>query len=431
MTEKYLRAGRLIGAFVLATVMLVLLAVIPASASDIRTGSSIVIAAGEVIDDDLIVSAETVQIDGTVRGDLIATGTTLIVNGTVEGSAALAGQSLRMLGNVDGSVYATSFDLTVGESAVVGRNLYYGGFSLDLNPGSTVGRSVYAGTSQVVADGTIGGDLVVGSNALELRGSVGGDVLGDIAPEDSPMMPMGTMPNMPAIEQIAPGLRIDPASTVGGTVDVQQTERIPESAQPETGFLGLPNWFTDRLGEFIGLVIIGAIMIYVTPRILPLLDHEIRSQPWQSLGWGALIMLVLFPVAIVAGGMLVVLLTAFFGVITFGELTGAVLTLSGSFLAFLFFAFLFVAYLVAKVIVGYFVGRWLLSRVDMDPASKWTQLAYVALGVLLYELLRAIPVAGWIISLLVTFFGVGVIMSYWLTKRRASSDVQAKLESVS
>ncbi len=430
MIEKRMTARRLLGAILLATVLLGILTTVPAYASDIRSGGTVVIAAEEVIDDDLIVSGETVQIDGTVRGDLIATGTTVIVNGKVEGSAALAGQSLRLTGDVDGSVYAASYDMTVGEAATVGRNLYYGGFSLVMEPGSSVGRSVYAGTSQVVADGTIGGDLVVGANALELNGAVAGDVRGEVALDDRPAMPMGMMPNMPAIDQIAPGLRVDPAAAVGGSVTVKQTERTSQAAQPQTGFLGLPTWFTARLGEFIGLVIIGAILILLAPRLLPSLADEIRARPWPSLGWGALIMLVLFPVAIVAGGLLVVLLSAFFGIITFGELFSAVLALSGSFLAFSFFAFLFVAYLVAKVIVGYVVGRWLLGRFNMDPTSNWSHLAYVALGVLLYELLRAIPVAGWIISLIVTFFGVGVIMSYWLTSRRASSEVQSKLESV-
>jgi hypothetical protein len=58
----------------------------PAHAADIRTGERVVIAADEVIDDDLIVSAQFVEVNGTVTGDVVATGTVVVINGAVEGS---------------------------------------------------------------------------------------------------------------------------------------------------------------------------------------------------------------------------------------------------------------------------------------------------------------------------------------------------------
>ena len=58
----------------------------PTHAADIRTGERVVIAADEVIDDDLIVSAQFIEVNGTVTGDLVATGTIIIINGSVGGS---------------------------------------------------------------------------------------------------------------------------------------------------------------------------------------------------------------------------------------------------------------------------------------------------------------------------------------------------------
>ena len=113
-----------------------------ARAAEIRNGDRVVIAAGEVIDDDLIVSAETVIIDGTVTGDLIATGTNVTLNGLVQGSALLAGQTLRVAGQVDGSLYAGGYAVTLDEGAVVGRNAYFGGYSVATRPDSLVGAGL-------------------------------------------------------------------------------------------------------------------------------------------------------------------------------------------------------------------------------------------------------------------------------------------------
>jgi len=65
-------------------VLLALVLAPPAQAFDGRSGDKIVIAADEVVDDDLYVTAEEFTLDGTVNGDLIALGRIITVNGTVE-----------------------------------------------------------------------------------------------------------------------------------------------------------------------------------------------------------------------------------------------------------------------------------------------------------------------------------------------------------
>jgi hypothetical protein len=54
--------------------MLALTLVTPARAFDSRTGDTVIIAKGEVINDDLYVTATTIVLDGTVKGDLGAVG---------------------------------------------------------------------------------------------------------------------------------------------------------------------------------------------------------------------------------------------------------------------------------------------------------------------------------------------------------------------
>jgi len=91
----------------------------PARAFDARTGEDVVIAAGEVIEDDLYVSAATFTLDGTVKGDLAVAAQTITINGAVMDDVRIAG--------------ATLF---VGEGASIGDDLFGASYSLE-----TRGRS--------------------------------------------------------------------------------------------------------------------------------------------------------------------------------------------------------------------------------------------------------------------------------------------------
>jgi hypothetical protein len=123
------------------------------------------------------------------------------------------------------------------------------------------------------------------------------------------------------------------------------------------------------------------------------------------------------PVVLIGGTILMVLLTIFFGVITFGELAGAVLSISAGVLGLALLGFLVVSYILAKLIVAYWAGRLILGRALADPANRGHQFAYLALGLFLYEALRAVPVAGWLLSLVAMFLGLGVLFIVWLERR--------------
>ncbi len=415
---------------VLALVMALLLVGLmtpTAQAADIRSGSTIVIEAGEVIDDDLVVTAERIRIDGTVTGDLIAAGTTVTVNGLVGGSALIVGQSAFVNGTIDGSLYASTYSFELGKTAEIGGNLYYAGYALTTAPGSEVGRSLYFGGYQLAHGGAVGEDLVIAASAVDITGSASGDVRGTVQVTQNGMNPMSFTPNAVPLTPVEPGLRIDPAAIIGGQTVVDERITTADQARaPEPGPFGLPVWFTDRLGEFIGLMLIGALIIYLLPTFLPAVGTTLAERSLPSLGWGLLLMFIVLPVGMIAGSILVILLTLIFGWLTFGQLTGAVLTLTGSFLAFALFAFLFAAYIVAKIVVGYEVGRWILTRLSIgsESTSRWMHVAYLALGAILYEMLRAIPVAGWLVALIVVVLGTGAMFDHWLSMRKVEKTPQ-------
>ena len=223
----------------------------PTHAADIRTGERVVVAADEVIDDDLIVSAQFVEVNGTVTGDLVATGTVIIINGNVGGSAIVAAQSVEERGAIDGSLYGTAYSLLLGEGAAVTRNVLFGGFSAATQAGSEVGRDFYVAGYQMLHDGRIGGDLNVSTVALQLNGAVGGDVAGEVNAAGSAALPQIPLPNMPAtITTLPSGLVVGPAAQIGGQTLIQEISPTP---QPQVGAFGLQHWLSDRLGTVIAV----------------------------------------------------------------------------------------------------------------------------------------------------------------------------------
>jgi UDP-3-O-[3-hydroxymyristoyl] glucosamine N-acyltransferase len=64
-----------------------------AYAFDGRGGDRVVIAAGEVVKDDLYVGAQEFILDGTVSGDVVAFGTNVTINGKVFRGSCTRGEN--------------------------------------------------------------------------------------------------------------------------------------------------------------------------------------------------------------------------------------------------------------------------------------------------------------------------------------------------
>jgi hypothetical protein len=233
-------------------------------------------------------------------------------------------------------------------------------------------------------------------------------------------MPPMFFPGMPEdLTIIEPGLTVGSAAAIGGAVQVEEVTTVTtdDSAVAETGTLGLPLWLTDRLGEFIALLIVGVLFIWLLPRFLPDVSDLLQRQPGPSLGWGLLIALIVVPLGLFAGAILLVFLAVLANVLTLGELTGAVITLGFGALFFALVAFIFIASTVSQLIVSFLVGRSILTRMGVNANGRWSGLGYVALGAILYELIRAIPLLGFILAVVVMFLGVGAIYLYWRGRR--------------
>ncbi|MBV7334137.1 hypothetical protein KFU94_39070 [Chloroflexi bacterium TSY] len=398
-----------------------------AYATDFRDGQTIIIDAVEVIDDDLIILGERVELNGTVEGDLFVGGTDITVNGQVAGSIFFLGRSLLVKGLVDGSIYAGGASVTLGPAASVGRNLHFGGFSLMTQSGSHIGHSLHGGGYQILLDGDVAEDATIGAQAFALTGTVGGDVTGrvsDSTESSSAFLGSDFLGTVPTVE---PGLRIGEEARVGGAVKIEAIESNSSGNTTALSSIKNSSW---RWGEFIALLVVGAIVLTFGPKFLCRTSSRIPEMGTGGFGVGMLI-----HGAAIIGLLLLIVLTILLAILgswlSLGSLVGYILGLGlGTFISGLAL-FLFVTVLLTKVIVAYSGGRLLLERFPFErfapsvEASSTTRFLALLIGLFIYMLLRSLPFGvGWLIGYVVTVTGLGIIY-FTLRGVRQPADVTA------
>ncbi|MFQ5410129.1 MAG: polymer-forming cytoskeletal protein [Anaerolineales bacterium] len=409
------------GVAIALVLLLSLVLAVPALAADIREGDTIVIAAGEVIDDDLFAAGNRVEVNGTVKGDLFAVGQTVIINGRVEGSLFIAGQTLAVDGPVEGSLYAGGYSLEIGSETDIARNLYFGGFSLATEAGSAIGRSLYGGSYQFLLDGEVADDVSVSGAALELNGKVGGDLTGEVSqPDESGAPPTFVFPG--AVPAVEPGLRIGDEAEIGGEQNVRLVAPSPSDRHQPSVTNMILRAIGRRVGEFVALMIVGGLLLWLWPDMVNRIGDTLRAQLLPSAGHG-LVVFVAFWLLVVLAGLVVILAALVSELLTFGQLGGRVAMLGGGTIYLSVAGFLFVVALVTKMIVAFVTGRLVLERLaPQTMEGRWGVAVTLVAGVVIYELIRAVPLLGFIVAVLVTLAGLGAIyLSFRPTAGTAAS----------
>jgi len=414
----------------------------PARAFDSRSGDSIIIPEGDVVDDDLYLFGNTITIDGTVLGDVIAFGTTITVGktGIVEGDLMAAGQRITVNGQTQDDARIAGAVLQVGSSGSIGDDLISAGYSLNSEPGSQIGQDVVFGGGQAILAGEVGGDVHVGANSLVIAGSVDGDVYAELgSAQDMPdFSPFSFIPNMPQIPTAPAGLTVQDGAQISGDLyytSVQEarlpagavagdtSHQIPEvpaekpkiKVEPkrEDGFWLVSRWFFSNLQGFLALLVVGLLMVWLFPKFIYNGVEALRTKPWPSLGWGFVSLIAFFFVvmALIAA---IAFLSIFLGIITLGELVG--MTLWAGFLALsaFLFAVVFAITYISKIIVSLLVGRWIIRQIKPEWAEKpWLPLI---VGVILYAILASIPWLGNLFAFVVILFGLGALWLFGLAR---------------
>jgi cytoskeletal protein CcmA (bactofilin family) len=423
-TYKLLKRGFLI---ILALIVFLLFFIpMPALSSDVRFAKDLTIAANEIVNDDVYLAGERVRIDGTINGDAIVAGSEIIINGVVTGDVMAAGRSITINGKVNDDIRMAGQSIALESKAQIGDDAMLAGWGLEQRVGSNIGGDLHFGGFQALLAGNVSQNVVVGTNSLELRGTIGKDVKATVL-GDPNILQFLPQPER-ELPQIPLGLTIGDTAKIGGNLSYRSTKagQIGKDARI-AGQVQYTNIEVDRVDaesknpvnpvfaivwqiqRLLALLLIGWALLRWMPRWTKGLAETIQTQPWQCLGWGAVGAIAVVPTAITIF-LVIALLSTLFAVtlpmfvpplIGVGFLTYIALSLGLT---------LIVAYL-APVVVSLLGGQRLIQLVR---PMETRQIAILGIGLFIFVIATAIPVLGWVISLIAALFGLGAI---WVSLR--------------
>ncbi len=389
-TLKHIFRG-LFASFVI--MLLTVLTVVPVLAFDARSGATVTVASGEVVDEDLYVAANNVIIDGTINGDLWAAGDTITVGGVVNGSVMAVGRTVNINGDVGHAVRAGGETIIVNGD--VSGDVIAGCSQVNIASTAKIGRDLLFGAGIAGIDGFIEGDIKGGGGDVTISNGVKGNV--DLQVESLTIFSaaniQGDLTYTSEEEaDIQSGAQIAGATTH----NLPPVKEEPAKAFPPFGTFP-PFGIVGKVIGFFMALIAGLVIVLLAPRRLTSVAEAIRTRPGPSAGWGALMV---FVAPIVAVLVCFTIIGIPVGLIT--------LALWG------------IAIYLAQIPVGLLIGRLIIGRFRAVE-GKAIMVGALALGLVILRLLGLIPYLGFFIALAVVLFGLGAVV---VSERRRRAEAR-------
>jgi hypothetical protein len=365
-----------------------------------------------VYNDDVFISGATsIKFDSDVNGDLFSISYEMVQTGEVTGNLMAVAASMQNLGSILGSYRAVAWDLSCNSS--VGRNLLLLAHDVNVGPTSQIGRDADIAAANVVFQGVVKGNLNINARTATLSGKVGGNLefKGDSLTINPNAVVTGNINYYSPIRAV-----ISPGSVVSGKINWDKAEIRKENNGGSLRII--PTWIISVRGYFILSTIIAAVVIAVTFAKLPTwfmlislwlilavsgnililvskskarsTENVLRSRLFPSMGLGFIFF---FLTPILASMLLFTVLAA--------PLAPLVLMLFG------------VAIFAGAIYASLFVGRRICSIFSPASGSTPGYLCYT-IGMTVILLLSAIPVAGYLIMLIVLMTGFGGLLQTYL-----------------
>jgi cytoskeletal protein CcmA (bactofilin family) len=348
----------------------------PSFAFERRDGKkgNVTIPAGETVDDTLLVSGDTVSMDGVVTGNLLAFGRRVSVRGTVKGDLVTFAQRVEVDGTVEGNVLGASEDLTV--RGPVGRSLHAFAKHVGVEKEARIDGDVMAFTQELDFEGRVRRDLLAFAGLTNLRGEVGRNAsawTGRLSVEDQAKVGGNLTAHVDHGDQVS----VDPGAVVSGKMATLLGEL---GKHPRTSPYARPSFYVWKAIWLAAALLTGLVLQQLCPRLF---GYGVTG---VTVGWGM-------------GIGFLALAAPPVGAILLG------LTLVGLPLALLALGLWLAALYVSGIVVGAFVGEWLLVRRE---APRPPFAVSLIVGLLAVTLLSNVPYLGAVVRPLVLILGLGL-----------------------
>jgi cytoskeletal protein CcmA (bactofilin family) len=334
---------------------------------------------GDVLEKDVYAWAQNLQIDGTLDGDLVAwfqNGTidgavtqdvnvfsqALTITGEVGDDVRFAGNNINILGTVRGNVMAGASFVRVGEGAVIEGDLLVGAGTVTID--GDVKGGVRMATGHLTMNGTIEGDAYIATD--------GGITMGDDASIGGDLHYEG-----PAEIQFRHG-------AVRGAITFKASDRdFDQDIESAIGEFKTMFGIVAHIYLFLAALIAGSVIFAFTKDHANRTAEILRTKPLKSLGIGFIAAIC---VPIICGIMVLLLLPIPLSFVVFS------------------------VYLVALYIAKFYVAAWLGKLILRNRPADASPIPPMLLGLTILYLLTWIPILGFLITLVVVFFGLGALL---------------------
>ena len=355
------------------------------------TASEIII--DGTLDGDLVAMGGYIEVNGEIRGDVLAMGGGIVINGPVAGDVRIAGGGLTLNGAIDGDlVSAGGGGAFPGAVAIPieldGRQIQQG---THLTARASVGKDALMAGGTGVIEGTIAGTLWAAMGAIQLDGTVGGD-----ANLYSGQITVGESAQIDGVLRYTTDSAAAPVIPGGVATSVEPVTPAPTPAAPPPSLAEqLLTWTIDVARALLGLLVVGWVLVKMTPDFTQHALAVMNARALAAFGVGLLVVLLAVPVIVLA----TTLAWFFWGI-------GG-----GLAVAFFLFGLLGVLWSISPAMVGLWLGRRMLRPGTGD-------LLAMVVGVLvLWLVIRAftwLPVAGsfttWLLQLITFVYAVGALI---------------------
>ena len=331
--------------------------------------------AGETVEGNFYGAGDSVQVNGTVASDVIVAGGNVTVTGDVGGDVLVAGGDVRITGTVGGSIRVVGGTVLI--DGAVGRNVTVAAGKLTFGPASTVGGHVTVAAGEFDLAGGIDGSLTAAAGKVTLSGEVQGPIRLWLDRAGS-LSILGTAVTGSTFSYVGSGT----ASVASGAKLSQAPVRSSYPVRSERHRFGWM-WF---LASLFGSLVTVMVLAVLLPKSLTAVADEALARPLVNLGWGG-VWGIVAPVAMVALSIVIISLPV----------------------AFLLGLMYVAGFLLAPAFVGAAVGRFTQVRLG-EAARSYPLLAVVIFGTLLFRLAAALPLIGWLVSLLGTLLVWGAVL---------------------
>jgi hypothetical protein len=214
------------------------------------------------------------------------------------------------------------------------------------------------------------------------------------------------------------------AAPQGGVVFKTPVPSMREQNAPQTypwkpaGSFGAGLWVWDLLRNLVTILILGGLAMWLLPRLFQRSLDALQQHPIGSIGIGFAALVLSF-IVIPTVILVIVLVGLLFGVTTLFELAGIWVTFGFTALGAACFAFFTVLFWAGKLLISFIIGKWLFSK--MLPNSTGRVWPFVT-GAVIFALLAAIPIFGFLFSFVAALAGLGVM---WYALRRPAAQAPA------